>query len=83
MFRDNPPPVASDPMMGLQSTMKIPFPQCLSSDMASKVLNPSTLQDLFQSKLQDEDRKLKQERLRNDDIMNSEENLGERREGRK
>jgi hypothetical protein len=54
-----------------QSPIQIPFPQCLSTDLASNWLNPSTLQNLFQTKLQQEDSKLKQERVRNDGLNNS------------
>jgi len=57
--------------IGLQPTFQIPFPQCLTTDAASNILNPSTLQNLFQMKLQEEDRKLKQERIRNDGLNNS------------
>jgi len=54
-----------------QSPIQIPFPQCLSTERASIWLNPSTLQNLFQTKLQQEDSKLKQERVRNDGLNNS------------
>jgi len=54
-----------------QSPIQIPFPQCLSTELASIWLNPSTLQNLFQTKLQQEDSKLKQERVRNDGLNNS------------
>jgi hypothetical protein len=70
MFRDNPP-IGNENQFGLQSTFRIPFPQCLTTDISSKLLNPSTLQNIFDIKLQDEDRKLKHERLRNDDMNNS------------
>jgi hypothetical protein len=55
----------------LQSAIRIPFPQCLSTERAASILNPSTLLNLFQTKLQAEERKLRQERVRNDDLNNS------------
>lgn len=50
---------------------RIPFPQCLTTQTASNVLNANTLAAIFQTKLQEEDSKLKQERLRNDNLNNS------------
>ncbi len=55
----------------LEPTFRIPFPQCLTTQAASNLLNPSTLQNLFQIKLQEENGKLQQERLRNNDLNNS------------
>jgi hypothetical protein len=55
----------------LEPSLRIPFPQCLSTEAASNLFDPSTLQNLFQLKLQQEDAKLKQERVRNDDLKNS------------
>lgn len=49
----------------------IPFPQCLSTQSASALLTPSTIFSIFQAKLQQEDAKLKQERVRNDGLRNS------------
>lgn len=70
MFRDNLP-IVDNNQLGFQPTFRIPFPQCLKTDIAPKLFNPSTLQNLFQIKLQDEERKLRQDRLRNDDMNNS------------
>jgi hypothetical protein len=55
----------------LEPTFRISFPQCLTTQVASNLLNPSTLQNLFQIKLQQENGKLQQERLRNNDLNNS------------
>lgn len=55
----------------LEPSSRIPFPQCLSTEAASNLFDPSTLQNLFQIKLQHEDAKLKHERARNDDKKNS------------
>lgn len=55
----------------LQSDIRIPFPQCLTTDRAASILNSETILNIFQIKLQEEDRKLKQERSRNDILNNS------------
>jgi hypothetical protein len=55
----------------LQSDIRIPFPQCLSTDAASSLLTPESLQKLFQIKLQEENGKLKQDRVRNNILNNS------------
>jgi len=55
----------------LEPTVRISFPQCLTTQAASNLLNPSALQNLFQAKLQEENGKLQQERLRNNDLNNS------------
>ena len=70
MFRDNLP-IVNNNQLGFQQPFLIPFPQCLTTDIASQVFNPSALQNLFDAKLQDEDRKLRHERIRNDDLNNS------------
>jgi len=70
MFRDNSQ-IGNNNQFPLQTTLRIPFPQCLTTDTASNLLNPSTLQNLFQIKLEEEDRKLKHERMRNNDLNNS------------
>lgn len=54
-----------------QSPARIPFPQCLDSSTASSILSPTNIQNLFQIKLQEEEKKLKQERVRNDNLNNS------------
>lgn len=64
LFRDSP-------QMVVQSSARIPFPQCVNSPTASSLLDPVNLQNLFQFKLQEEEKKLKQERVRNDDLKNS------------
>jgi hypothetical protein len=74
MFRDDLP-VGNTNQFQLQTTFRIPFPQCLTTETASALFNPSTLQNLFQIKIQDEERKLKQERTRNDDLNNSMKNM--------
>ncbi|CAF0903321.1 unnamed protein product [Adineta steineri] len=53
------------------SRSRIPFPQCISSEQSQVLLNPSTLQKLLHQKLQEEERKLKQERVRNDGLKNN------------
>ena len=53
-----------------RSNNLIPFPQCLSSDSVSSLLNPGNLDQLFSRKLDDEERKLKQARSRNNDLNN-------------
>lgn len=65
MLSKNSPPLV------LQSSVRISFPQCLNSPLVSSLLNPTNIQNLFQIKLQEEEKKLKQERLRNDDLNNS------------
>jgi hypothetical protein len=70
MFRDNSQ-IGNNNQFPLQTILRIPFPQCLTTDTASNLLNPSTLQNLFQIKLEEEDRKLKHERMRNNDLNNS------------
>jgi hypothetical protein len=68
VFRDSPP-------MVFQTASRIPFPQCVNSPTASSLLDPMNLQNLFQFKLQEEEKKLKQERVRNDDLKNSKKEL--------
>jgi hypothetical protein len=70
MFQDNLP-IVNNNQLGFQSPLLIPFPQCLTTDIASQIFNPSVLQNLFDTKLQNEERKLRHERLRNDDLNNS------------
>ena len=53
-----------------RSNNLIPFPQCLSTDSVSSLLNPSNLEQLFSRKLDDEERKLQQARNRNNDLNN-------------
>jgi len=55
----------------VEPTIRISFPQCLTTQAASNLLTPSALQSLFQIKLQEENGKLQQERLRNNDLNNS------------
>ncbi|CAF1039310.1 unnamed protein product [Adineta ricciae] len=50
---------------------RIPYPQCLSTDIAGSLLTPSTLQSLFETKLQQEERKLANERVRNTGLNNN------------
>ena len=50
---------------------RIPYPQCLSTDIAGSLLTPSALQSLFETKLQQEERKLANERARNTGLNNS------------
>ena len=53
------------------AVFRIPFPQCLSTERAADLLNANTIAGLFQVKLHDEELKLKQERIRNDNLNNS------------
>jgi peroxidase len=62
---DNLSPVSFQPSFG------IPFPQCLSTEAASALLTPSAILNIFQTKLQQENAKLKQERVRNDGLKNN------------
>lgn len=68
VFRDSPP-------MVFQAPSRIPFPQCVNSPTASSLFDPVNLQNLFQLKLQEEEKKLTQERVRNDDLKNSKHEL--------
>ena len=70
MLQNNFQPRFND-QPSLQSGIRIPFPQCLTTDRASEILNPTTLQNIFQMKLEGENRKLRQERVRNDGANNS------------
>jgi hypothetical protein len=70
MLQNNVQPGFNDGLR-LQSGIRIPFPQCLTTERASEILNPTTLLNIFQMKLLGEDRKLRQERVRNDDANNS------------
>ena len=64
--------------VSFRSNNLVPFPQCLSSDSVSSLINPSNLEQLFSRKLDDEERKLKQERSRNNDLNNGSTRSGSR-----
>lgn len=61
-----------NPQTQSPAVLRIPFPQCLSTERTASLLNANTIAGIFQVKLQDEDRKLKQERIRNDNLNNNE-----------
>jgi hypothetical protein len=53
-----------------QSNILIPFPQCFTSESTMSVINPRSLQDLFQIELKNEEQNLLEESNRNDDLNN-------------
>ncbi len=53
-----------------RSNIPIPFPQCFTTESASAVLQPRLIQNLFNTKLKEEERKLTQERDRNIKLNN-------------
>jgi hypothetical protein len=65
--------------MSFRTEFSIPFPQCVQTDAAAKILHPSSIQQLFQVKLQQEEAKLKQERTRNNNLRNSKNSMKKNR----
>jgi hypothetical protein len=53
-----------------RSNIPIPFPQCFTTESASAVLQPRIIENLFNMKLKEEERKLIQERNRNINFNN-------------
>jgi len=53
-----------------QSDIPIPFPQCFTTESAPSFLNPRVIEHIFDMKLEEEDRKLTQERNRNLNLNN-------------
>jgi hypothetical protein len=53
-----------------QPDVPIPFPECFTTESAPSFLNPRVIEHLFDMKLKEEERKLKQERNRNNNLNN-------------
>jgi len=54
----------------LEPDISIPFPQCFTTESAPSFLNPKVIEHIFDMKLEEEDRKLTQERNRNLNLNN-------------
>lgn len=55
----------------IRSNIPTPFPQCLTTEFAAQLLQPQMVQQIFDAKLTEEDRKFTQELNRNINLNNS------------